>query len=201
MFILTHLRKSRHLTQNDVAVMLGISRQAYSNYETGKREPDLQMLKKISDFFGVTVDYLLGKTETTENEKKHGIKIPVYGTVAAGIPIEAITDIEDYEEITEDMALDGEYAALRIKGDSMEPKISEGDIVIVRLQSTIETGEIAIVIVNGDEATCKKIKKTPEGVMLISFNPAYEPMFYSNKEIEQLSVRIWGKVVELRAKF
>ena len=83
----------------------------------------------------------------------------------------------------------------------MLPRFTEGDVVIVRLQADVNTGDIAIVLVNGNEATCKKIKKTPEGVMLISTNPDYEPMFYSNQEIAELPVRIWGKVVELRAKF
>ena len=83
----------------------------------------------------------------------------------------------------------------------MEPRMTTGDVVIVKSQSTIENGETAIVLVNGDEATCKKIKKTPEGVLLISTNPNYEPLFYTNKQIEQLPVRIIGKVIELRAKF
>ena len=99
------------------------------------------------------------------------------------------------------MAAKGEYIALKIKGDSMEPKISDGDVVIVRLQPDFNNGDIVIVLVNGDEATCKKIKKTPEGVMLISTNPAYEPMFYSKKQVGELPVRVLGKVVELRAKF
>ena len=133
--------------------------------------------------------------------RPQGVRIPVYGSVAAGIPLEAIQDIEDYEEITEDMARSGKYAALKIKGNSMLPRFTPGDVVIVRLQDDVDNGDIAIVIVNGDEATCKKIKKTPEGVMLISTNPDYEPMFYSNQEIAELPVRIWGKVVELRAKF
>lgn len=198
MDILLNLRKNKGVTQKDISDYLGISRQAYANYEAGNRAPDFQTLKKLSAYFSVSVDYLLGN-ETIAN--KSGVRIPVYGSVAAGIPIEAITDIEDYEEITEDMASTGEFAALKIKGRSMEPRFTEGDVVIVRLQNTIESGDIAVVIVNGDEATCKKIKKTPEGVMLISTNPDFEPMFYTNKEIEEKPVRIWGKVVELRAKF
>ena len=99
------------------------------------------------------------------------------------------------------MAASGEYAALKIKGNSMLPRFTPGDVVIVKIQSDVNDGDIAIVMVNGDEATCKKIKKTPEGVMLISTNPDYEPMFYTNREISEKPVRIWGKVVELRAKF
>ena len=192
------LRKHIGLTQKEIADQLGISRQAYANYETGNREPDLNTLKQLADIFSVTVDYLLGN-ETTP--KRRGIKVPVYGSVAAGIPIEAIEDIEDYEEIDEDMARNGDYIALKIKGSSMEPRMMDGDVVIVRLQPDVYDGEIAIVMVNGDEATCKKIKKTPEGVMLISTNPEYEPMFYSNRQIEELPIRILGKVVELRAKY
>lgn len=192
------LRKHIGLTQKEIADQLGISRQAYANYETGNREPDLSTLKQLADIFSVSVDYLLGNEITP---KRRGIKIPVYGSVAAGIPIEAIEDIEDYEEIDEDMARNGDYIALKIKGSSMEPRMMDGDVVIVRLQPDVYDGEIAIVMVNGDEATCKKIKKTPEGVMLISTNPEYEPMFYSNRQIEELPIRILGKVVELRAKY
>lgn len=162
-------------------------------------------LSKLSEYLGVSIDYLLGnsniKAPSNVKNNKIGIKIPVFGNVAAGIPIDAITDIEDYEEITEELAASGEYVALKIKGDSMEPKMSQGDVVIVRVQPTIESGEIAIVLINGDNATCKKVKKTEEGIMLISLNSAYEPMFYSNKQIEELPIRIFGKVVELRAKF
>ena len=82
----------------------------------------------------------------------------------------------------------------------MEPRIMDGDLIIVKLQNDVESGDTAIVIVNGDEATCKKIKKRPEGVLLISNNPDYEPMFYSNKDIRDLPVRIYGKVVEVRGK-
>ena len=193
------LRKQKGLTQKDMADFLGISRQAYANYETGNREPDLTTLKRIAEYFNVSVDFIVdNETEPTQNK---GTRIPVYGNVAAGIPIEAITDIEDYEEIPEELSRTGKFAALKIKGDSMEPKISDGDVVIVKLQESVDNGEIAIVMVNGDDATCKKIKMTPEGVMLISTNPDYEPMFYSNREIEEKPVRIWGKVVELRAKF
>lgn len=175
------------------------------DFRTGKpTQVKVTTLQKIADACLVPISYLTGDriigTPHSEN-KKNGRRIPVYGSVAAGIPLEAIQDIEDYEEITEDMARSGKYAALKIKGNSMLPRFTPGDVVIVRLQDDVDNGDIAIVLVNGDEATCKKIKKTPEGVMLISTNPDYEPMFYSNQEIADLPVRIWGKVVELRAKF
>lgn len=201
------LRKAKGVLQKDVAAYLGINRTTYVKYETGVSEPDNETLKKIADYYGVSIDHLLGRSEkSASSSRRPGVRIPVYGEVAAGVPILAIEnfdseDPDDWEEITEDMARGGDFFALRIHGDSMEPKISNGDIVIVRLQPDVENGETAIVRVNGDSATCKKIKKTPQGLMLISTNPDYEPMFYTAQEVNELPVVIIGKVVELRAKF
>ena len=193
--ILKDLRKRNDMLQVDLAKALQISRSTVAMYESGVRMPDHDTMRKIAEVFNVDINYLYGIAP------KKGVRIPVYGSVAAGIPLEAIQDIEDYEEIPEDMAASGEYAALKIKGNSMLPRFTPGDVVIVKIQNDVNDGDIAIVMVNGDEATCKKIKKTPEGVMLISTNPEYEPMFCTNREISEKPVRIWGKVVELRAKF
>jgi repressor LexA len=192
-------RKKAGISQKKISEMLIMSQQGYAKYETGKASPNPEMLAKIAEILNCTMEELIGTTAS--KGKTGGIKIPVFGNVAAGIPILAVEDIVDFEEITDELASQGEYFGLVIKGDSMEPRMATGDVVIVRSQPTAETGDIAIVLVDGENATCKKIKRTPEGVMLISLNPAYEPMFYSNKEIQQLPVRILGKVVELRAKF
>lgn len=133
--------------------------------------------------------------------KNRGIKIPVLGEVAAGIPIDAIEDIIDYEEITFEMSQTGEFFGLIIKGNSMEPKISDGDVVIVRKQSSVENGEIAVVLVNGDSATVKRVKYMDSGIMLMPTNPQYEPMFYDKQQVATLPVQIIGRVMELRAKF
>ena len=194
-------RKQRGMKQTELCKIIGISQGALSGWENERFEPDIKSLNKMADFFGITVDALMGRSDYALKKQNTGRKIPVYGAVAAGIPLEAITDIEDYEEIDEAMAVQGEFIALRIRGKSMEPRMLEGDIVIVKIQSYIEDGDIGIIFVNGDDATCKKIKKTPKGIMLISNNPAYEPMFYSNEDIENLPVRVLGKVVELRGKF
>lgn len=132
---------------------------------------------------------------------KKGVTINVLGRVAAGIPIEAIENIIDTEEITEELAKTGDFFGLQIHGDSMEPKISEGDIVIVRKQEDAENGQVIIATVNGTDATCKRLRKYRDGIELISNNPSYEPMFFSNEEIESKPVKIIGRVVELRAKF
>ena len=97
--------------------------------------------------------------------------------------------------------MSGRYFGLRIKGDSMQPRMVDGDVVIVRCQPDAESGDVVIVQVNGDEATCKRLSKHPSGISLISFNPAYEPFTYTNEQIESLPVTIIGKVVENRQKY
>ena len=185
------------MTQTDVANYIGLTQGAYSNWERGETKIDGVQLSRLAELFEVSVDYLLGKTDIPGNKY---IRIPVLGRVAAGIPIDAIEEVIDWEDISAEAAGDGEYFGLQIKGHSMEPKISDGDVVIVRRQPDVDSGDIAVVLVNGDDATVKRIKKSPQGVTLIPSNPAYEPMYYSNKEIESLPVQILGRVVELRAK-
>ena len=196
---LATIRNTRGLTQQDVANFLDVTRQCYGHYESGKRDIDNDMLVKLADWYGVTTDYLLGRSNDY-------VRIPVYGNIAAGIPIEAITDYDpdnadDWEEISEELARNGAHIALRIKGDSMEPRMRTGDVVIVRVQPDVENGDIAAVRVNGDEVTCKKISKTADGIMLIPLNHNYDTKFYSAEQIASLPVSIIGKVVELRAKF
>ncbi|MDO4318287.1 MAG: S24 family peptidase [Lachnospiraceae bacterium] len=130
-----------------------------------------------------------------------GVTINVLGRVAAGIPINAVEEIIDTEEISEDLAKTGTFFGLQIRGDSMEPRIYNGDVVIVRQQDDAETGEVVIATINGDDATCKRLRKYRDGIELISNNPSYAPMFFSNEEILSKPVRILGKVVELRGKF
>lgn len=191
-------RQAKHMTQTDVANYIGLTQGAYSNWERGETKIDGVQLSRLAELFEVSVDYLLGKTDIPGNKY---IRIPVLGRVAAGIPIDAIEEVIDWEDISADTAGGGEYFGLQIKGHSMEPKISDGDVVIVRRQPDVDSGDIAVVLVNGDDATVKKVKKSPQGVTLIPSNLAYEPMYYTNAEIESLPVQILGRVVELRAKF
>lgn len=195
------LRKQKHITQEELGKVLDIQKAAISKYENGRAEPSTEVLKKMSAYFGVSIDYLLGNSPAKLSAQKlgRGVRIPVLGRVVAGIPIEAVEEILDYEEITPELAATGEFFALQVKGDSMLPKLEEGDVVIVKKQADVETGDIAIVLVNGDEATIKQVKKVNGGIMLYGFNPdVYEPHFYSNQQIEELPVRILGKVIESR---
>lgn len=196
---LRELRIKNNMTLEEVAEHVGLQKAAIYKYEHGiVVNPKRGLIEKLASLFDVKPSYLLGMEETPI---VRAIKIPVLGTVVAGIPLDAVENIIGWEEISPAMAATGEHFALRIKGTSMEPRICEGDIVVVRKQEDIESGDTAIVLINGGEATVKKVKKTEEGIMLIANNMAvYSPHFYSNKEIEELPVRIIGKVVELRGK-
>lgn len=181
---------------------LGLTPATISRYANGKMTPKLPTLYSIAEILTVNPVWLMGfDVDKQEPKKQKAVRIPVLGLVRAGVPMDAVEYIIDYEEISEDMARQGEFFGLQIKGDSMEPRIKEGDVVIVRKQSHIESGEIAIVLVNGDEATIKKVQKFEGGINLIPNNPAYEVQTYTNAQIESLPVQILGKVVELRAKF
>lgn len=195
---LKKMRIEKNLTQTEIAKMIYISQPAYSKYEMGTASPNPETLKKLAEVLNVSVDYLIGND--VPPERPGYVRIPVLGRVAAGIPIDAIEEVIDWEDISAEAAGDGEYFGLQIKGQSMEPKISDGDVVIVRRQPDVDSGDIAVVLVNGNDATVKRIKKSPQGVTLIPSNPAYEPIYYSNEEIESLPVTVLGKVVELRAK-
>ncbi|MHB1153529.1 MAG: LexA family protein [Eubacteriales bacterium] len=197
---LKKFREAKGLSQTKIADMLNITRQAYNHYETGRRVPPIDTLKLISEIFNITYGDLLEENKKVL-PKREVIKLPVYGKVAAGEPILAVDDIIDYIEVYKDEVNDGDYIAIQVKGDSMEPAIMSGDVVIVRMQSDVDSGSVAVVIINGDEATVKKLVKHKDGIALISNNTNYEPMFFSKKEINDLPVIVYGKVVELRRKF
>jgi repressor LexA len=184
--------------------------------EAGKVDLPRTKIIQFADVFGISPTELMGlqyslttgiesvRLDFEANGKKFGPKhyIPVLGTVQAGIPIEVVEDIIDYEELHPSILEHGEeYFALQVKGDSMQPRMRNGDVVIVRKQSDVDHDDTAIVLVNGNEATIKRVLKSEAGIMLAPNNPAFEPKFYSNKEIEELPVQIIGKVIELRAKF
>lgn len=202
---LRDLRLSRGLTLQQVADYVGLQKAAIYKYEHGLTvNPKRSLIEKLAVLFQVSPSYLLGinADEEKSDSVTKGVRIPVLGNVAAGIPITAVTDVDEWEEIPQSMANTGNYFALRIKGQSMEPRICNGDVVIVKQQSDVDTGDVAIVLVNGDEATVKEVKKLDTGIMLIGWNTAvYSPRFYSAKDIKSLPVRIIGKVVELRGKF
>lgn len=208
---LKSLREARNLDQKDLSTHLdelglGKTPQMISALESGRNKPKAEVLEALADYFDVSTDYLLGRTDTTlavvnpisDNDT---IRIPVIGRVAAGIPICAIEDVIDHEEFRAGDLPAGEYFGLRISGSSMADEIKDGDTVIVRRQEDAETGNIVVAIVNGDEGICKKLRKEKNGIHLNSLNPVCESYFFSNAEIEELPVRIIGVVMESRRKY
>ena len=196
---LTRLVNGSKLPQSEIAKRINISPQTFNTWMQGKAIPRMGKIQLLADYFKIEKSDLIEvKSNITLSQ---GIRIPVLGTVPAGIPISAIEDILDYEEIPQSWANQGEFFALKIKGDSMEPRMISGDVAIVKQQSDADSGDVVIALVNGNEATCKKLEKTNNGIMLISTNTKYAPMFFSNEQINELPVVILGKVVELRQKY
>lgn len=193
------LRRKYGLTQAELGEKIGVNQNTISNWESGKRNADFPNLSKLANVLKCTTDYLL-EVSDVEKVSKKGVRIPVLGYVKAGIPIDRIQEIVDYEEISEDMAKKGDFFGLKVKGDSMEPRIKEGDVVIVRKQPDILSGDVAIVCV-GDDVTIKEVSKSKNGITLVPYNHAYRVMNFTNSEVRTLPVTVIGKVVELRARF
>lgn len=193
----------RNLKQADLVEKTGISKGALSSYISGRYEPKQNNIYLIAKALSVNEAWLMGVDVPLERnlELKKGVVINVLNRVTAGIPIESAENIIDTEEISEEMAKTGTFFGLQIHGDSMEPRICDGDVVIIRQQEDAESGDIIIAAVNGSDATCRRLRKYRDGIELISNNPSYEPIFFSNEDIKNKPVKIIGKVIELRAKF
>lgn len=193
-------RMKAQISQDELAKRLGYkSRSTIAKIESGENDLTQKKVAAFAKALNVSIDFLMDGNRNENNSQ--GTRIPVLGTIVAGIPITAVENIIDYEEISQEMAKTGEYFALVVKGSSMEPKIYEGDVVIVKKQSTVDNGDIAIVLVNGNEATIKQIQRSQSEITLVGFNVAvYPPHIYTNEEIEDLPVNVIGKAVEVRRK-
>lgn len=169
-----------------------------SSWCNGTRLPRMDKVDKMCEYFGVS------RSEILDDRKKSfvraSVSIPVYSRVAAGLPLEAVEDIIDREEIPERWGQMGEYFGIRVKGNSMAPRIEDGDVVIVRKQSDADDGDIVIAIVNGNDAVCKRLRKYEDSIALVSNNPAYAPMYFTKQDTQDIPVRIIGRVMELRGK-
>lgn len=191
------LCSNKGITVAELERTLGIGNGYINNTQKRGSSPSAKRIDLIADYFGVSNEYI--KDGITDSpEKSSGVMIPLIGRVAAGMPISAVENVIGQEEISRKLAATGEFFALRIQGDSMAPYILSGDVVVVQHMDDAESGDIVIAIVNGDDGCCKKLKKTPAGITLISLNLAYDPMVFSNQEIMELPVRIAGKVIEIR---
>ena len=199
---LQRLRKSRGYSQQQIADELGISRQTYSNYELGKREANYETLRRLADYFHVSVDTLLGKPSEPEMPS-NAISvsqvplIPVYGRIAAGAPILAAEEIIGYEP-AEGIKNPEEYFYLSVRGDSMiNAGIPNGSLVLLHKQDFAENGQIVACLVGGDSATLKRFKRIDKTVFLMPENSNYEPIIVSVDDFRTGVAKICGVAVEV----
>lgn len=218
---LKELRKEKGISGLELANIFKVHKGSVSNWETNRRSPDKEMIVKLAEYFGVTVDYLLGNSDIRqakdrktidlfpgysfsdnpnaldflkEINKEQAVKLPIVGSVRAGVGGVAFDDYLGYEYAHGINPNEAIYFYLKVKGDSMEPKISEGDLALVRKQDDIENGELAVVVINGYEGVIKKVIKKENCIELHSFNMYYPPRVFADEELEVL--KIVGKVIK-----
>ena len=195
---------NRYMSENeknqiDLAKDLNLSAQIVNNWVNAKSLPRMDKIEMLARYFGVSKSDLLDRP--TDAKPAEVIRIPVLGKVAAGIPIEEIEDVIDWEEIPTKWTRGGKkFFALQLHGDSMEPRMYDGDVVIVQKQDDAESGDYVIAAVNGDHATCKRLMKYRDSIALLSLNSKYDPMIYTNEEVQTKPVTILGVVREIRGK-
>lgn len=194
---LKNLRLQNDKTQTDMAKILNVAKSTVSMYERNQREPGADILKKYAQTFDVTLDYILGNERPVEGQDY--ITINVYGSIPAGIPIEAIEDITDTEDISfKDFDKNKTYIGLKVEGDSMYPKYLDGDTIILELTPYCESGTDAAVYVNGYDVTLKTVIKNDNGtITLRPINTSYPPKTYGKDDDP---IKILGIVKEIRRK-
>lgn len=188
-----YLRERSGLTQEELGEKLGVKKAAINKYETGKVENIKRAtIEKLADIFEVSPSYIMG-WETEVIPYKPTNQIPILGSVRAGVGGYVCEELIGYEEAHMPNCSSDTHFYLKVKGDSMEPKISEGNLALIKKQDDVESGELGIVLINGDEGVIKKIIKKDDSIELHSFNPYYPPRVFKGKELE--NVKIIGKVV------
>jgi repressor LexA len=203
MIRLKELRRTKDITQEELAKQMQLSPSTIGMYETGRREPDFDTLQKFADFFHVSTDYLIGRDEIPLFELKDTKRVPVIGTVRCGAGGVAYEYIDEYITVDDTYRPD-EMRGFRAEGDSMEGDfIFDGDICLVHLQEEVSNGDIAVVVICDDlescEGTLKHVYKDADGtISLQASNPKYRPRFFKGEDVKK--VHIVGKVVEVRHK-
>ena len=192
----------RNIKPIELSEKTGIDKSKISSYMSGRYKAKQDGVYLLAQALNVSEVWLMGYDVPMESipiKKIDKIKIPVLGKVKAGYDYLAQENIIGYESI--DNVPDPEnYYALQVTGDSMEPLFSDGDIAIVHKQDSFDSGNTCIILVNGDEATVKKVVKMDDGIDLIAMNPYYPVRHFSKNEINEIPVKIIGKVVEARKR-
>lgn len=182
------------LTQKDIVQKLGVSKGSVSGWFAGTNFPRAEKLEELAELFGITSADLLADRSVSSS-------VPVLGHVHAGQTTYAIEEILDYVDIGSLKASQGEYFGLYVEGDSMIPELHDGDLVIVRKQPTLETGDIGVFSIGDNETTIKEYQELSRFIALMPFNTEYDGLMISHKEVAELPVLILGKVVEARRSY
>lgn len=196
------IRAKYDLTQDELGEIAGVSGGAVSTWERGTAEPRMGAIQKIADHLNISKADIVSEYDSTHksNPEPTSVRIPVLGSIPAGIPLEAVEDVVDWEDIPIEWTNGGkEFFSLRVKGDSMYPKFIEGDTIILRKEDDCESGDICAVYVNGYDATLKKVVKKQDCIVLQPLNSAYDPKVYDYND-ELNPIQIAGIVVEIRRK-
>lgn len=217
--VIHDLRLAKGMTLEEVGNIVGVGKSTVRKWETGmianmKRDK----ISKLARALGISSSVLMEwddkeKVPPKDPEPRDPNKrpacfdvfvdayaIPLLGRVAAGCPLYDEGNIIGKVYVSPDLHDADELYALTVKGDSMIPRIHDGDVLIVKHQDDADSGQLVVVQINGNEGVVKKLQKYRDGIALVSLNPAYEPMHFSNDEIESLPVRVVGKVLEVRSK-
>jgi len=195
---LRDLRKASGLTQKQLAQDLELGESTVSMYEQGSREPDFELLTRITDYFNVDVNFLLGRIDNQVFAPVSRIvrakKIPVYGRISAGSPFTAIHDDLGEIDIPGWLAKKDNLFGLIVSGDSMNRIIPDGYIAVLQKTSVLENGDVGAILVNGDDATLKRFIRLTDYIVLepLSFNPVHKPFMFSKDEPD---VQVLGKLV------
>ena len=201
-FQLRQLRKKKGVTQSEIANRLGVTQQAVGKWETGHSSPDPITLMRLAEYFSVSTDILLGREGALVGEihpymPKSETMVPVVGSVRAGFGALAFEEDLGGEPAT---VRDPEsYFYLVVKGDSMEPRIHDGDLALVRKQTTLDDGDLGVVVYGDEEGTLKKFLHKGNAVVLQPFNPTYDTKILAGEELEHLYIA--GKVVETKTRW
>lgn len=205
---LKYIREQRGLSQSKLAERIGVNQTTIARWEDDNRVPTIDNAIDVAEALNISLPDLLGKDLRFDNAEVVNmdsdiVKITVYGTIKAGIPIESQSDIIDYIDIPCEWTRgDKKFYALKISGDSMYPKYDEGDLVIFEQNDDkdLYNGKDCAIMINGTESTFKKVLLNDHGIVLQPYNLAYDIMMYSNEQIEQLPIKIVGIAREKRTK-
>ena len=221
------LRRTKGVTQQQVADYLGINRVSYTDFENEKTNIKPTYLVKLSEYFNVSTDYILGREERSDpgwkvvqdpddprfppkafpaeplpDLDRERALIPILGSIRAGYDNYAEENREGYLPVDDRLkAIHPEAYVLTVKGDSMEPEICHGDMVICLPDVEVRNNDVAIVSVNGDIGTVKRIRFEDSGLTLVPANPHYKKLHYSAEDVQSYPVFVQSKVVEVRHKY